>query len=261
VPNDKFLPGCEPVTVKSWPEMFNRHKYDPHFRLQPAKAIDDVTFKGADSAADARSFFRVMAAPIDGDDVIDICYSYVYANQKGLSFCCGAIKPGHHELDIEHVSVRVRVPASLDVNEAELLRVYFGAHSPRDGVWRQPHQITMERDTHPVAYAAYSMHGFYYRPGCACIGWCFATDYPAGGGMDWNPPLHEADRKNDRSMKYIGMLGRQKSRFLQHKDWFNTKLDMEYSTPCCRRAFCCCKCCTPTVFDKWFGCFICDCCY
>lgn len=118
---------------------------------------------------------------------IDLQYIFLYGYNDSYKVCscdyvnlCPCIKVGEHIYDLEHITVRI------SKNTQKLLKVHFGAHQRKDGMWVNNSNLEMEDDTHPVVYVAKGSHALYPSTWCWPRIFCVANDYTCKGKL-WVP--------------------------------------------------------------------------
>ena len=115
----------------------------------------------------------------------EITYMMLYPYNNGVSLMCGLARPGSHDGDWEHVTVRV------SAHDHKLLAIRYGAHRMHEGTWVKfdpSAQLDPDKSHHrPVMYAALGGHGLYPAPGVTWRALGFANDYTKSGGMVWDP--------------------------------------------------------------------------
>jgi len=157
------------------------------------------------------------------DDIYEILY-VVYFTYSG-PFSMLGLKYGHHDSDLEHVSVRICKKTG------KLIGVYYSYHS--EGLWKSADEVEMENG-HPVVYVAKSSHGFYPHRGTHFRIFGFAND-KMNNGRHWMPErVIRVDGGNGTEipywMSYRGQLSMAGIDSLPLKGWFRDFEPDESST-------------------------------
>ena len=128
-----------------------------------------------------------------------------------------------HEADIEHITVEV------EKKTLRILRVYYGSHGRREGVWLGRSQLQFLKGSRRVlVYVALGGHGNYPKIGTYVRIFGFAND-KTGKGKEWDPKIIKIYKKNspnfDKStMGWIyhkGVNGANGVSPLAKQAWFN----------------------------------------
>lgn len=186
-PTQEMILNIGDVTTESLTE-YNRSDYD----LQ----LGAFAWNGMENAP----YYCHVA---EFDNYIDLQYIFLYGFNGSFSICsCGSFSPficlkncgeslhlqcdcldctnvGSHIHDLEHITVRIN-------KNGELLKVYFGAHQAKDGLWKDKNDVSFVNQTHVKVYIARGSHATYPKGGCWPRAFCTINDY-TGDGDIWFP--------------------------------------------------------------------------
>lgn len=168
------------------------------------------------------------------NDKIYIVYVFIY----GFNGAYPVSMPvkGDHDFDVEHIT--------LELNEnKELERIFFAAHTSREGSWLPAEHESIEYEgTHPIVYVAQTGHGSYPEGGTYVRIYGFGNDITCKT-KKWIPQLvlvypEEDVRFNPQTMGWAahsGDFGRGVGSF---KRFFNGANDLPKGQPYDKVLFC-----------------------
>jgi hypothetical protein len=157
------------------------------------QANSDTILDGNFSTATMYAHVRDASAAAGLGEVIDIQYWFFYPNNGATT---GPLSPhvnlvGAHEGDWEHVTVRVKNWRVAE--EAEIVGVFYAAHTSSEGTWviRRSDTPThgayvLVKSTHPLVFSAWHTHASYECSGTQTRYLGFANDH-CSSGLPWSP--------------------------------------------------------------------------
>jgi hypothetical protein len=156
-------------------------------------------------------------------------FTYAYNGEYPILWLQDA---GQHPYDLEHITVEINRVTG------DLIRVYYGAHGPADGVWTMADEVPIDSDGKIIAYSARTGHGLYPKVGGAFRLFGISNDI-TGKGQVWNPRVVQIVPKDDPRFNintmgwttYIGRIGSLNgTTSLPDKSWYQTA-DPETTKP------------------------------
>jgi len=145
----------------------------------------DSAFQGQkDALSDCRVYASVRNGILETDEhVVEILYIFMSAS-TGTDASCTCVCPDFfvRECNFEHVTV------TLDKSRQDIRSVYYSQYGLLDGVRVYRGDVPL-RGYRPIVYSAKFQHALYPAPGCWPRNWCFANDYTADGGVEWDPKV------------------------------------------------------------------------
>jgi hypothetical protein len=228
--NEKTFPmDCEKYITKCRLCFGDKNKYEiiaSNDKLTTTN-IDKFEYFGSKSSLDDKWTLQVVDNNFS-DNLIDDAPIYIKEHIRDdgnieiyviLFFhCSGGYKifnrtAGYHDADIEHVTI-------LTNKNYEIIKVYFGAHRSKDGMWVDKKDITFENGR-PVVYCALNSHAFYPKPITYHRIYFFANDI-CGKHVKWDATnitlLDSQDWFN-----YGGFWGNFSVNSMKKKSWFNNE--------------------------------------
>lgn len=147
-------------------------RYIPVFYLHTKETAFPVDRLG--SASHPLVYTRVQ----EFDDTVDVVVVVLFADNPPYKVL-GCVEKGGHPGDIEHVRIVVSKESQ------EIVRVFYSAHAPPEGLWVDRKDIEFE-GTRPVVFLAKHSHACYHRPGRHFRIWGLANDL-CDRGFTWQP--------------------------------------------------------------------------
>lgn len=152
-------------------------------------------------------------------------YVFLYMFNPGYTKDLGRVQVelGVHEADAEHVT--------MEFQGSTLTRVYYAAHSDRDGAWFNASEITMN-DGSPVVYSALGSHASYPKDGTWVRCW-FVTNDQCGRGVTWRPDAIQVVGRWGNYSGYLGANIYTKKCHVQaftHQSWWNHETNQSATT-------------------------------
>jgi hypothetical protein len=172
------------------------------------------------------------------DYFIDIKYIYFYGYNGPYPLISVnnwfEYKYGEHYSDFEHITMRFIKDKN---GKLDLHKIYYGAHTTIEGVWKLPTQIEW-LEKRPVSYIALHGHGNYPDAGIYSRIFGFGNDYCQRGFL-WKPQnIIYINTKNSSWHSYIGKFSKENEySTLWSKTWGDSKPEINRSTNPLRRFF------------------------
>jgi hypothetical protein len=142
---------------------------------------------------------------------------YAYNGSKNVLFFS---KAGEHYGDLEHVTVEI------DNDTLKINRMYFGAHTTKEGKWADVNKLTFENGR-PVVFIAINSHAMYYKNGTIIRLYGLGND-ETNYGIKYDPPIEKIDSGTDW-VNYTGRFGFDGPASLVRKSYF-TSADPEFNS-------------------------------
>ena len=162
---------------------------------------------------------------------IDIRYIYFYGYNGPYPLLDVShwfkYKYGEHYSDFEHITMRF---VKNKIGKLDLSKIYYGAHTTVEGVWKEPDQIEWIKNS-PVSYIALHGHGNYPHSGIYPRIFGLGTDYCQQGFL-WKPEnIIYINTKNRSWYNYIGRFSKENEySTLWEKTWGEKKPETNIST-------------------------------
>jgi len=145
----------------------------------------ESAFQGQkDALSDSRVYASVRNTTLETDEsAVEILYIFMSAS-TGSDNCCKCCFPDFfvRECNFEHVTV------TLDKTQEDIRSVYYSQYGYLEGVRVYRGAVPLRGDR-PLVYSAKLQHALYPATGCWPRNWCFANDYTADGGVEWDPKV------------------------------------------------------------------------
>jgi hypothetical protein len=164
----------------------NLHNHSRHFGskncvLQPQPTVRSGVAPAQLHNAPVYAYYKQF------DEFVEIRYIYFYGYNGAynlLHFMSYIdVNYGAHYADFEHITLRFA--RNSHNGKIRLTKLYFGAHTTVEGVWKKPHEVEWH-GTKPVAYVAFGGHGNYPHVGVYLRVFGFGNDYCQRGQL-WTP--------------------------------------------------------------------------
>ena len=143
-------------------------------------------------------------------------------------------KYGEHYSDFEHITMRF---VKNKMGKLVLSKIYYGAHTKVEGVWKYPDEIEWKTNR-PISYVALHGHGNYPHSGIYPRILGLGTDYCQQGFL-WTPKkIIYINTKNSSWHNYIGKYSKNNEyTTLWKKTWGDKNAETNISTNPVRRFF------------------------
>ena len=215
---------------------FTQEKYPGQIDLETCWfAYHDDTLQGQEPLEQVPVYAHVKVASYDPNIVL-ISYSLLYP-YNGAKRVMGCYPVGDHYGDMEHVTVEV------DLGSKKCTRMFFGAHTTKEGRWVDAADLQLDKDTFKEnqsirfkVYVAINSHAHYPSEGTVVRYYGFGNDVCSTKGKKWTPKAirvftgsePQFDPKKDAWVMFAGRIGEDGIATMGAKDyikWEDPKME------------------------------------